>query len=195
MEQIKDHDNLNISRKNVSIMVAFLIILITFVFIAGFFWGYRQATGYVQVNLKKNSFSDQINYTVSVDNNQAPEIIDSEIINPEVIASSVPNVIMPLEDKSENKNYTTAELDNSKYYAKLIGFGHHKSAHDFLDRLKAKGYSVMIKKRISKNSNGKNINWYQIVTDSFSSREELEKLVDIIKKTEKLQGVKIVKIN
>lgn len=200
MDSIKNGESLIINRKIVSIVTASLIMLGTFIFIAGYFWGYRQASQDVQLNIKQTNFADQISYAsnnldassnlinVADDNSN---LVDNTTSHSAQIEQNNQGLINDLSDNlSENTN-TENTNDLTNYYAELIGFGRLKAAQAFVDKMKDKGFLLVIRKRISKTGAGKIVNWYQVITESYSNKQELQKVVDVIRQTERLQGIKI----
>jgi len=85
-----------------------------------------------------------------------------------------------------------ASAKDERYYAELIGFGTHRAANKFVEKLKKRNFSVVLKKRKSKTSKGKTIVWYQVVTEKFDNKNDLIAFVDILKDKEKLKGVRII---
>jgi len=189
MENFKDHNHLIISRKTISIAIAVCILMEMLAFVAGYFWGYRKATADVQVNLNKTNFTDQINYTTGQQfaGNGMPvdqvDQADASTINP-----NADNVIVASEQLEDSTPVVTA---GQQYYAELIGFGSSKTAQAFVDKMQKRGYTVIIRKRVGKNSKGKTTNWYQAITENFDDKDRLVQLVEAIKQTERLQGIKI----
>lgn len=197
MDNIQNKNELVISRKMVSVTLAVCILMNAFFFIAGFFWGYRHATADVQIGLNKVSFTDQINYTASQQFDNNGMAVDQ--INPD--AENVITTPVVDELKSEAASEVTEvivtekeEPATQKYYAELIGFGHLKTAQAFVDKMQKKGYPIVIRKRMGKNGNDKNVNWYQAITENFEDRAKLIKLIEVIKKTEHLRDIKIKKV-
>lgn len=202
---IPDDENLVVQRKFVSLIVAGLIVLGLFVFLAGFFWGYRRASHDVQIGINKTSFADQISYAAL-----QLEPIEQEPKSDLAVASASANIINPVLMSTIEKEPVAIEqadlvvqpnpehFDDTGaargYYAELIGFGGLKAAQAFVDKLTVRGYQVVIKKRVSKSGNGKTVNWYQVVTQNYTDKQKLQKILEAIKKTERLQGIKIKSI-
>jgi hypothetical protein len=84
------------------------------------------------------------------------------------------------------------EQASDQYYAELVGFGSKNAANAFCSRLKKRGITVNLKKRRSRTSRGRNVDWYQAVTEKFDNKSDLVAFVDIIKDRENLKGVKII---
>jgi septal ring-binding cell division protein DamX len=81
---------------------------------------------------------------------------------------------------------------NAEYFAQLAGFGTARAAQQFAQRLLRKEIQVVVKKRQSRSARGKFVSWYQVVTEKFDDRDQLEALVQRLEKEEKLKGVHIV---
>ena len=62
----------------------------------------------------------------------------------------------------------------------------------FAQRLQQRDVPVEVKNRHSKTAKGKKVTWYQVVTASFSNKDELEKVVDEVKERERLKDVRIL---
>ena len=193
VENSMDQNNLMVSRKAVSISLAIVIALAVFCFIAGFFWGYRQASTEVQANINQTGFIDQINHAANTNKIISAAVADAPVV---VVSQSTDATIDPADaivSKLEPVE-TSENIPDQKYYAELIGFGHLKTAQAFVDKMQKKGYPIVMRKRSSKSGNGKVINWYQAITENFEDRDKLTTLIEMIKKTEHLQDIKIKKL-
>ncbi len=194
---VQDYEHLVVKRKVVSLIVASLIILGLFIFLAGFFWGYRRASHDVQIDISKTSFADQISYAALQLEPDTAKINSDNIINQALVSvvqqDPLANIESNTESSLEDLNHNNPAVA-SGYYAELIGFGRLQAAQLFVDKLKAKGYQVSVRKRISKSGNGKTINWYQVITQTYPDKRALQKMIEVIKKTERLQGIKIKNI-
>lgn len=207
---MNNRDQLIMNRKAVSVVCAGLILTGVMIFVAGYFWGYRRASTDVAGVINKNGFADQISYAANHSFNTQGMSVD-QIVSQEaedVIAPNAQNIIVADAEKELAASLANNDINNdinleasdtnasskeiSKYYAELIGFGRLKPAQVFVDKLKQKGYTTFIRKRASKNG-GKVVNWYQVITAEFNSKDQLQKLLNGIKKTERLQNIKIKK--
>ena len=63
---------------------------------------------------------------------------------------------------------------------------------NFMVILKDNPLKVLIKERISTGIHGKKKVWYQVITQQYTDKEELEQLVAHVVKKEHLSGVQIV---
>ena len=200
---------------------AFLLVLF-FVFMVGYFLGRHQAVEQFSHALDQESISDKIYSSLyaSYEGKTGIEIPDADKIESDKTESNsidetvvdekpvtlktepVAELASNNEANAENKPTQAAPpYENSKkrpqpsaYYAPLIGFGSHKAALTYVNRLTENGFPVELKLRSSKTAKGRVIRWYQIVTKPFASRNELEKIIATLGKKEHLTNVKIVPV-
>lgn len=95
--------------------------------------------------------------------------------------------------KSANK--ATVAPIQKKWSAVLVGFATKQHALSFVQRLQNRGIVVQIKTRISKSATGKTKKmWFQVVTNQYNSKEELDEAIAQIKKTERIKSsdIKII---
>jgi len=85
-----------------------------------------------------------------------------------------------------------ASVSTERYYAKLAGFGTVQAANGFVKKLAKTGCKTIVKTCQSKTAKGRAITWHQVVTEPFSSKLALKKMVDKLAKREHLKGVRIV---
>lgn len=85
--------------------------------------------------------------------------------------------------------------DSPRYVALLIGFGTYKAAAHCASRLMRKGFPVHVENRSSTTARGKRITWYQVVTQSYERRDDLEELVDRISEEEKIKDARIIVVS
>lgn len=186
-----DQDGFFITKRQTSIICSLLILLFLGTFISGYFWGHGKATHEFTEKLVDDSFTDKINYSFYSNfekNQQDPE--EEEI---EEVESSNDPMLKEVEKPQEIANVNTES--NNWYYAELIGFGTLNAAQKFVQQALKHGYNINIKQRTSKTANGKEINWFQAVTEKFDNKDQLMDLVAKIQKTEKIKDVKIIEEN
>ena len=109
--------------------------------------------------------------------------------------SSDENLVSDADPKKvqEPVDYATAQRsEGTTYYAQLIGFGTQKAADNFVKKLERKGIQAKVHTRQSKSARGKNYYWYQVVTELYDNKNELEIVVNCIKNDEKIHDVRIV---
>ncbi len=78
------------------------------------------------------------------------------------------------------------------FVAPLAGFGTLHAATEFIQRVQLVDPSSVVEKRTSKTSKGRAITWYQATTGTFEKKEDLEKIVNVIRKKEHIKDIKIV---
>ncbi len=200
--------------KEVGWVVSLLLFLCFFMFTTGYFFGQRRAISCFLNKVEEESFADKITYSLCVLNGkdvegeesvEPTESIDSSETNQESIEKSVEiiegeeqiifsrlmeTVEKPVE-KKENVALVEAEPE-VLYSAPLVGFGTVQAARVFVDRMKKADIHVMIKERFSKTRGGKKIVWYQVVTQDYGNKEDLEDVIAQVQEKEKLKSVKIV---
>jgi len=171
-------DYLYVSSRQVSLLTASLLLLAFFVFMAGYFFGQRKMLEHVHHADEKEAFADTIyaNACSSCEPVSAQEqLVDASL------ASVVPQ-----------EEVATEDVAKKTYYAQLIGFGTYRAAHTFADRLNQKDLSVVLKERHSQTAQGKEIIWYQVVTESFAQRDDLVVFIEKIKKEATLHDIRII---
>lgn len=85
-----------------------------------------------------------------------------------------------------------ASVQHDEYYAQLVGFGTARAAQQFVQRLSRKEIPVIVKKRQSRTTRGRFVSWYQVVTEKFDDKAELEALIAKLQHEEKLNDVRII---
>jgi hypothetical protein len=185
-------NNLVVSPRQLSFVVAGNIILLFTTFIFGYFWGQKYAAEQFIDKIHHESFTDQIsssllalqeaNYREEIEESVSTQKEDA-VDNKEMDQNKVTISASDTDDLNASINY---------YYAQLIGFGTLQAANRFVNRLQQKNIPVEVKKRVSKTSRGKKIIWYQVVTKKYNDKFVLEKLVEILKKDEKLKDPCII---
>lgn len=180
MERSGSQNNLVVSRKVISIVSAFLVLMGTFIFISGYFWGYRRAAENVDKHIQQTGITDQLNHSIEKNFGTRSMPADGEKLE------------VPAEGgKNPNKATSDVVIKGQEYYAELIGFGRLKAAQSFVDKAKKKGYPVYLRQRVGKTGGGKVIHWYQAITEKFKDKEKLNQLLEAIKRTERIHGIKI----
>lgn len=183
MGYFQRQDVLTLTKRQTSLIVSALILLFFFVFMAGYFFGKRTVLGEFVQRATQDSFADQIYYASlsSSYDDQASSEQEERVVPTEI-------------DRSENVPNDEPQSANDKFfYAQLVGFGTEPAALQCVERLAQKGIKVHVKKKLSKTAQGRHIAWYQVVTPSFEKINELDALVQQIKRLEKIKNnVRIV---
>lgn len=189
------------TEKQVTI-AAVLLLLISFVsFVLGYYVGKNRDVLNITKEVIKDSFADQI--AVSLYSAQKESLDNSS----SVINNEADNDIMAMAKNNlgnENTQDTVCVEQLAKehvpndliyHYAQLIGFGTERAANQCAKRWQMQGFPVTIQKRTSQSAKGKQSFWYQIITQDYSDKNELENLVKKIKKQEKLSDIRIISRN
>jgi hypothetical protein len=196
-------------KRQTSRIVALLLLIAVFVFVGGYFWGQRVAIDQLLNTIERDSFADQIYYSMnslydqkdgeSGDGDSGEDEAESQnesgdegVVESTVKKSSgAPVQSVPAEQK-KNELSSATQKHEKKYYAQLAGFGAQKSAQQLVNQLARRGITVKILKKQSKTARGKVVVWYQVVTKDFSDPQELNALLATIKKHEKLHDMRVV---
>ncbi len=149
-------------------------------FAAGYFMGVSHETETVITEIRADAFADEIASALYARETPQDKVVD--------LYASVPGEIEAMSFGTQEQK----EEINTEYYAQLIGFSKREAAIDCVDKWKKKGFDVQIKKRESKTAKGKTIYWYQVITQRYTSKKELEHVVELLKKQEKLKDVCII---
>ena len=88
--------------------------------------------------------------------------------------------------------YTNNQKDGHEYYAQLLGLVANEPRNNLYKNLAQRDITAHIKQRPSKTAKGRTVYWYQVITESFTKKEDLLKLVETIKRREKLHDVRII---
>lgn len=189
-----------LNKNQTSRIVALLLIIACFIFITGYFWGQRTAINQLLNSVERDSFADQIHYSMCAmydqkddENNESDASTNDEENDQseqhddnESVAESTP-IASVATSQAISKTGT-----HKKYVAQLAGFGTEKHAKQLMQRLDRKGIKVELRKRNSRTARGKNMPWYQVVTPQYADRSELNKVVGSIKRLERLHDIQVV---
>lgn len=147
-------------------------------FAIGYFMGLSHETETVIAEIRADAFADEIASALYARETPQDKVLD--LYTSASIEAEAPSI-------QEQK-----EEVNVGYYAQLIGFSRRETASECVNKWKKKGFDVHIKKRESKTAKGKTVYWYQVVTQRYTNKKELEQIVDLLKKQEKLKDVCII---
>lgn len=199
MSMYDDENNeagLTVSHRQASLVLAGCLLGVFFSFVSGYFWGKKNAASQFVMKTQQDSFAGQIYSSMCElcqSDNDVKEMPDQQ-------KESV-NVAQGKELAQEKLEKVTTKIDSSPekikeekvfYTAQLIGFGTKKNALTFANKLNDQGIPVEIRSRKSKSAKGKTVSWYQVVTQKYENKGELEKLVAHVSKKERLKGVQII---
>ncbi|MBM17695.1 MAG: hypothetical protein CL947_01345 [Epsilonproteobacteria bacterium] len=183
---ISEKDVIYITRKQASVAVAALSIFCILIFMVGYFWGKQSVLEGFGQRVVQESEADQASYVstmqsfaekVKQDNNKQEEL-------------PLQQDVQSVAKKEPSKQIKSLK----KHRATLLGFGTKAAALSFVNRLKKQGISVEVKQRSSKSAAGKVKHWYQVVTKQYDSQDQLQDIINKIKKVERIKDsdIKIV---
>ena len=207
---MSDQNGIYITKKQASVCTAVFIVLGLLIFIVGYFWGKQSVIDGFAERASQESFNDKVDYMLTMQSYAEKtgtalpdELIeqkeDSELVEPEALAGLAAVAQEQASKKNEKSKKVSAKIvepvSNKSYQAVLIGFGKKATAQQFAQRLQKRDITVEIKQKMGKTSSGKVARpWFQVVTQSFSSKQDLQDVVDRIVSLEKIKrsDVKII---
>jgi len=139
--------------------------------------------------MQQEAFADQIYASVisSPQENKEPSTQTLLVTETDIVEVPVQSINQDIFVAQEPPQETVS----MRYYAQLIGFGTEKAAHLFVKKLAAKGIETEIKKRVSKTVKGRTSYWYQVVTTTYTNKDDLSELVSRISKEENIKDASI----
>lgn len=191
-------ESFRISQKKISWMLSAAVLIIFFVFMTGYFLGQQRALDLFTQKIEQESLADQIYSSLCVlyDNDEDLEASTTVDLLPQAQDDNSSETQASISDEQlspeQMAQQDVQDEPNSLYYAQLIGFGTHKAAERFVARLAQRGIKANSKKRQSKTAGGKVRYWYQVVTDVYEDKRELEIVVNSIKNSEKINDIRII---
>src|SRR5438309_2183421 len=186
-----------VPNRQLSVVVALLLLLAFSIFMAGYFLGKKKAVEQFTEKVHQEAFADQVYTTVlssaqdqqCTQNNLLVTNIDESILSPESINQDVAAVEQSTVFAQSSLQETSEKIqEQQRYYAQLIGFGTEKAAQLFVKKLSVKGIETEVKKRVSKTVKGRTSYWYQVVTALYSNKNDLSAVVDRLAKEENIKG-------
>ena len=207
---ISERDIVYITKKQASVITAMLSVLCMLIFVGGYFWGKQSVLSGFGQKVAQDSAQDRVDYLMTMQSFMEKTKQDTAPVESGVdqgvktsvgqVAQETELIAAPLEVaknvmEQQKKPAQNKAITTKKYHAILIGFGTRAAAMSFVNRLKNQGISVEIKPRVSKSASGKvTRTWYQVVTKSYDSKDELMSIVNKIKKLERIKDhdIKII---
>lgn len=192
--QPKKKDTLQLTQQQISQMLALSLVVTFFVFMAGFYWGKKSVIEPYIEQVSSDSLSDKVSYAFCTlyDAEEEDEAESKEDTQGELNVSD--NAVDQDAVQSSKLPISPDNQDIPLFVAQIAGFGTKRAAERCLENLKNNGFAVTMKSRKSETSKGKEIIWYQVVTEPVEDREQLSKLVDQIKKVAKVKDVPIIQV-
>lgn len=178
-----DNQGLFIPNRQLSALVALILLLAFSVFMTGYFLGKRKVVEQFTQEMQQDAVADKI-YTTILSKHEDQPTTDT------LLVTQVEDTVVATEPIISTDMLQDTQ-DQKKYYAQLIGFGTEKAAHAFIKKLSAKGIETELKKRVSKTAKGNTSYWYQVVTTQYSHKDDLLYLVDKLTKEENIKDARI----
>lgn len=180
-------------RLNLS-LIALGVSLLVLTFVAGYYAGYQVACMTFIEQCSAEALSDQVASALYTYYPQEQDQEQDESEGEEEKGD--------LEQNNEGKEgenvspaVTSAEIKpmvpHILYEARLAGFSTAAAADRYVRKLELDGIEARVVKWETRSSRGKPLIWYQVVTGQ-KSYEELTKVVNFLKKRDKLEGVVFV---
>ena len=202
-----DQNGIYITKKQASVSAAVLIILSLLLFVAGYFWGKQSVIDGFTQKTSQESFNDQVDYLLTMQSFAAKnggllpdasadekdqELPDALEEGAEEAKPAVVPTVAVVEQKTVEKPKV---VQKGKHFAAIAGFAKKSSALQLVARLKQRHIDVVLKTKTSRSASGKaHKTWYQVVTPTYDSIEQVQALVDKILMFEKIKrsDIKIV---
>lgn len=181
---------LYLDQRQLNRTIAGAVIVGLFLFVGGYFWGQHSAIDQVLHAVERDSFADQIYYSMCPANeNKEGESADSEE-QEETEPAQKNDTAAP----AENEQVAVSEPaeEQKTYFAQVAGFGQQARAQRYANQLQQRGFAVHVVKRISKSGRGRSVAWYQVVTDDFHDKQTAEQTIAQLKTQERLRSVTLV---
>ena len=190
-----------------SVLIGGGLIVLFLVGLVGFFWGHQVAVNRFLHKVDEEAFSDKILYAlynISGVEQEEEESLDEASETKHTVEVEIIQEVVETGDITQEDNEEISSINEQKdvripetqeemvYAAPLIGFGTLHAAEQFVEKLKSRDITVIIKLRCSTTARGRKIRWYQVVTPEYSHKKDLEDLITLIQKKEKLQNVTII---
>ncbi|OGB86395.1 hypothetical protein A3J41_00350 [candidate division TM6 bacterium RIFCSPHIGHO2_12_FULL_38_8] len=199
---IIDQNGIYLTKKQASVSAAVLVVLALLLFVGGYFWGKQSVIDGFTQKTSQESFNDQVDYLLTMQSFAAKNggVAPGEIESEKESTQSLPDAAEECEKTSEAVPVSAPGLQEKtsksyKHYAALAGFSKKALAEQLAQRLKKRNIPVQIKTKVGKSASGKaRRTWYQVITMSYESVEEVQQIVVKILTFEKIKrsDIKIV---
>jgi hypothetical protein len=198
---VEKNNQIYLSRRIIQFSLGIFLFLVFVAFMIGYFIGIKHATDEFVTQMRHETLADHLLISSGIHNHSSPsDTVESlhfhkELVSESPIALTENNSVhhdVYKDDKKSSDNVQPIEILTS-YNAELIGFGTYQAAQSFIDRVHVySDIKLELKERASKTPRGKAIKWYQVVTEKYEQKNELQNILDILIKKEHLHDVKIV---
>lgn len=201
------------NNRHMSWALSVLLLLNFFVFMSGYFLGKKKIIEQLNYKIDQESLTDHVYSSMYAlyDSKVPPASSDSDNAEPgddenpendsaaveepalEFTAAEVVSPVKPVELATTGATQAvTPKANEREYFAQLVGFSSERTAQQFVQKLAQRDITAHIKQRSSKTAKGRTVYWYQVITETFTKKDDLVKLVDNIKRRENLHDVRII---
>jgi hypothetical protein len=200
-----DQYGLHLTKKEASLTATVIVLLGLLSFVCGYFWGKQTVIEGFTQKTSQESFNDQVDYLLTMqsfaakngslpssecsEDKIAESVETTQTFEPEAVpAASLVSSATSVEKSEPVKKIKSSHSTHHKHYAALAGFGKKAQAQQMVDRLKQRHVDVHLKIRVSKSASGKaRKTWFQVVTPTCDSVQEVQDLIDNILRSEKIK--------
>ncbi len=192
-----DNQGLFIPNRQLSAIVAVILLLAFSLFMAGYFLGKRKAVEQFTQDMQQDAVADRIYTTLLSTSSFAEATKDTQLTSDALLVTHGDETPAASSLMSQEivvaaaTNDILLDAQSQSYYAQLIGFGTEKAAQLFVKKLLAKGIETEVKKRVSKTVKGNTSYWYQVVTAQYTNKDDLLHLVDKLTKEENIKDARV----
>lgn len=205
--QCQDKHGVFLTSRRFGWLISAVLLFCLFTFIAGYFFGKKNAVEKFYDKIEQDSFADHIYYsmcsmydkgaleqnngggTEGDETTEASQPAAASTVKPADAVAQQPVVAQSTVGAEKEK---VEEKEAPQYYAELVGFGTQAAAEKCAAQLKKKNITVLVKRRHSKTARGRVTTWYQVVSEMFSDKNDLLAFVDDVSARKGLKNVRIV---
>lgn len=190
MKEKKEQEEVGffVPKRELNWMIALGLLLFLLAFLGGYFWGHRRAVGRFLSKVEEESFADRITYSLYTLTGKSVEEEQPGDVSDETEEETAPEP----EEKNEEPEVIPQTGARIVYAAPLVGFGTLHAANSFVQRVHKMGIEALVKERSSRTQRGRKIVWYQIMTQDYSDKTELEKVISELQQKERIKDIKII---
>lgn len=193
-ETTTKNELVQLNQAQIAQLLAASLVGCLFIFMAGFYFGKQSAVEPFIEQVMTDSFADKVSNAFSslydVEDEEETESKEETAQDGVLDSAAEASVESSFQQEENDAQANSLQL----YVAQIAGFGTKRAAERCIENLKNNGFAVTLKSRKSTTSKGKEIIWYQVVTEPIEDKEQLHKLVDQIRKIAKVKDVPIVMV-
>jgi hypothetical protein len=185
-----DNHGLFIPNRQLSAIVAVILLLAFSIFMTGYFLGKKKVVEQFTQDMRQDAVADKI-YTTLLSTSSEAVTTDALLVTHADDTTQTSSLMSEEIVVAAATTDISLDTQGPSYYAQLIGFGTEKAAQLFVKKLSAKGIETEVKKRTSKTAKGNTSYWYQVVTAQYSNKDDLLHLVDKLTKEENIKDARV----